>query len=228
MHDLPGVRPLVSATWLNPSAGHHVVTADARELAATERAGERSWSRWTYYSRRYGERGRLFTRSDSGWIATLAGDPVPDVERQIRWLGGLLAGRGMPRLLLEEHLEFLHEELSVAVPERAGDYAVLQQAANSLRDERNAYMADQVLAALETQFRDMVVGTRADDLRAGALIGAAVADERANIPGSVESLTQWLADPARFPQQWREAVEQTLQQARQTALNARAPNPPRH
>ena len=37
--------------------------------------------------RRYGERGRQFTRSDSAWIATLAGHPFPVVERQIDWLG---------------------------------------------------------------------------------------------------------------------------------------------
>src|ERR671933_594218 len=100
MADRPPARPLASASSLNPSAGHHVVTGDPRELAAAERAGERSWTAWTYYERRYGDRGRQFTRSDSAWIAALPGSPASIVERQVRWLGTLLAARGMPRLLL--------------------------------------------------------------------------------------------------------------------------------
>src|SRR5690242_4478357 len=84
-------RTLASATSINPSAGQHVVTADPRELAASERAGDRSWSDWTYYARRYGERGRQFTRSDSAWIVTLTSQAPTVVERQLRWLAELLA-----------------------------------------------------------------------------------------------------------------------------------------
>src|SRR4051812_34517008 len=100
MAEIPPARALASASALNPRAGHHLVTADPRELAAVERAGERSWSTWTYYARRYGERGRQFTRSDSAWVATLGGQAADLVDQQIRWLGALLAARGMPRLLL--------------------------------------------------------------------------------------------------------------------------------
>lgn len=214
MQHVPGERPLASATSLNPSAGHHLVTADPRELAATGRAGERSWTRWTYYGRRYGERGRQFTRSDSAWLATLVASPLAVVEQQIRWLGAVLAARGMPRLLLEEHLEALHEELLVAVPERADEYTVLHQAASALRAERTATVSDAALGTLETAFRQLVAGTGEDDLRAGALIGAAVADEQAGVARAVESLTEWLADPARFAQDWCAAVAQTLENAR--------------
>jgi hypothetical protein len=155
MADPLPTRALASASSLNPSAGHHRVTGDPRELAAVERAGERSWSAWTYYGRRYGARGRRFTRSDSAWIATLPGWPASVVEGQIRWLGALLAARGMPRLLLENHLRILHEELVAAVPERAPEYASLLQAADSLRGEREASMPEGVLGALETGFRDV-------------------------------------------------------------------------
>ena len=220
MPDLPAARALASATSLNPSAGHHVVTTDERELAASERAGERSWYTWTYYARRYAERGRQFTRSDSAWIATLGGNPAPIVERQIRWLGALLAARGMPRLLLEDHLRILHDELAAAVPERASAYAALLQAANSLRAEREAAMPARTLGALETGFRDLVEGAGEDALRAGALIGAAVADEQAGVPRAVDSLMEWLADPARFPAGWLVAVQQTLRRARQSGLDA--------
>jgi hypothetical protein len=198
-------------------AGHHVVTADPRELAACERAGDRSWSAWIYYARRYGERGRQFTRSDSAWIATLAGHPVSMVESQIRWLGALLAARGMPRLLLEEHLRILQEELLAAVPERATEYRVLQQAADSLRSEREATLPVRALSDLETRFRDRLEDAGQDELRAGALIAAAVADEQAGVPRAVESLVEWLADPARFSDPWLAAVEQTLRDATRAA-----------
>jgi hypothetical protein len=221
MSEAPVARPLGVATWLNPSAGHHLVTADPRELAASERAGERSWSSWTYYSRRYGERGRQFTRSDSAWIATLGDHPASTVESQIRWLGALLAARGMPRLLLEDHLRILHDELAAAVPDRAPQYAALLQSAESLRTEREAFLPQRALDTLETVFREVLGDGIVDDLRAGTLIGAAAADEQAGVAGAVDSLMEWLADPGRFPAAWVVAAKQTVGRARRMGTDAR-------
>jgi hypothetical protein len=202
-----------------------MVTGDPRELTAAERAGERSWAAWAYYEHRYGDRGRRFTRSDSAWIATLPGWPASVVERQVRWLGTLLAARGMPRLLLEEHLRILHEELVAAVPERVLEYASLLQAAEGLRSERETYLPESELRVLETGFRDLLEQPTEDDLRAGALIAAAVADERAGVPRAVASLMAWLADPARFPAPWLAAVERTLGRARRGRMDARPAGP---
>ena len=146
----------------------------------------------------------------------MPGWPLATVERQIRWLGTLLAARGMPRLLLEEHLRVLHQELVAAVPERAGEYAVLVQAANTLRREREASIPESRLSALEARFRQLLGSAAEDDMRAGRLIAAAVADERAAVPRAVESLVDWLADPTRFPPHWRTAVDQVLRRARRT------------
>jgi hypothetical protein len=210
-------RPTASATSLNPAAGHHAVTADPRELAAAERAGDRSWATWRYYARRYGDRGRQFTRSDSAWLATLPGSPTAAVQRQIRWLGSVLASRGMPRLLLEDHLRLLHHELVTAVPERAAEYGSLLDAADTLRDERLAYMPEAVVEACERGFHELLESSVEDDLRAGALLAAAVADEQAGLSEAVTSLLDWLADPERFPGRWRLAVDQTLRLARDKA-----------
>ena len=103
------------------------------------------------------------------------------------------------------------------MPDRTSEYAVLLLAANHLRAERDASMPEPTLAALEAGFRDLVEGVADEDLRAGAVIGAAVADEQAGVTGAVESLMEWLADPARFPARWLAAVEQTLQYARRSA-----------
>lgn len=105
------------ASELNPHAGGHPVAAEEEVLEAAFRAGEHSWARWPYYRLRYGERGRAFTRSDSAWLATLAGIPLEGALEQVLWLANLLTSRGMPRLLMEEHLRLLHAELEgVAAP----------------------------------------------------------------------------------------------------------------
>src|ERR671938_675891 len=72
-----------TANALNADAGSHAVTADPLELAAIERAAERSWAAWPYMERWYGERGRRFTRSDSGWIAILPDLPQDAVDAGI-------------------------------------------------------------------------------------------------------------------------------------------------
>jgi hypothetical protein len=102
----------------------------------------------------------------------------------------------MPRLLLEEHLRVLHEELVAAVPERALEYASLLAAANGLRVEREAFVPASVLRTFETGFHDLLQRPTEDDLGADVLIAAAVADERAGVPRAVASLLEWLADPA--------------------------------
>jgi hypothetical protein len=104
-----------------------------------------------------------------------------------------------------------------AVPERASDYAVLLQVAEILDAEIGAFIAQPSFASLETGFRWQVEGTEEDDVRAGALIGAAVADELAGVQGAVESLMDWLADPARFSAKWISAAEQTLRETRRSA-----------
>ena len=203
-----------TANALNADAGSHAVTADPLELAAIERAAERSWAASPYIEQRYGERGRRFTRSDSGWIATLPDLPQDAVDRQLRWLGVLLASRGMPRLLLEEHLEVLAEELAVALPDRAAAYEKLRVGAAGLRRERESHLPAAQLEQLAGTFRQRLPPHLPDEIREGVLIGAAVADERAGIAQAVDSLLAWLADPAHFPARWCTAVDLVLRQAR--------------
>ena len=214
----PARRDPARLAALNPETGDHPLPADPRELAAALRAGERSWAAVPYYAARYGERGERFTRSDSAWLATLAAYPPPVALRQVRWLGGLLAARGMPRWLLERHLDVLHEELVRAVPARRGAYAGLAAAAAALRAERRAHLDDAALAALGAAFDARVGPAWSARLpETGALLGAAVADERAGVPGAVASLTAWLRDPDRFPPPWRHAVSAALRAARARA-----------
>ncbi|MDX6300912.1 MAG: hypothetical protein QOF53_2126 [Nocardioidaceae bacterium] len=209
-------RPAVAA--LNPEAGSHAVTSDPRELRAAIDAGERTRRRFVYYERRYGERGQRFTHSDSAWIVTLAGRPPGVAEGQLRWLGALLAARGMPRWLLEEHLEVLHDELVAAVPEKRSDYDELLRIATLFRDERRSHLDETTSSEVAQAFHRRVGSTAAAELpEAGALLVAAVAEERVGLAGVVDSLMQWLADPARFPAGWVAAATEAIATARQLA-----------
>jgi heme oxygenase len=214
VHILEGLPPYappataLHAKDLNPAAGNHPVTSDVRELDAALRAGQRTWDAYPYYAQRYPERGRQFTRSDSAWLATLARSPQAVVDAQIGWLSRVLAARGMPRRLLEVHLFALHDELRRAVPAAAKDYAKLEVAALGLALSRRSIVSDERLMALSRAF-DVEVGPELARAlpRAGELAVAAAADEHVGIPGAVESLLAWLADPARFPPVWIQAVE---------------------
>ncbi len=192
--------------------------ADAREVEAAVRAGDACWQRFPYYEQRYGERGLRFSRSDAAWQATLCGYPPPQILQQVRWLGRVLAGRGMPTLLLQVQLEILVEELVAAIPEKRAGYEKLLPAAAALHATRCSHLADASVDAIAVEF-DRAVGREwsARLPHTGALLCAAVADELDGNENAVDSLRPWLTDSARFPAEWIAAVEASLAQARRQA-----------
>lgn len=208
---------------LNPEAGSTPVPDDPREVAAALRAGELSLELTPYYGFRYGERGRRFTRSDSAFLVTLATHPRPVVERQILWLAGLLSSRGMPSVLLEQHLRVLHRVLCRAIPRRAASYARLQEAAGLLREARRAHLSDDDCRALARWFvREAGLPPTRLALGTGWLLACAVADERSGIRSAVSSVASWFADPALFPPRFVAAAQSTLAQAQAAARPAPA------
>lgn len=174
--------PRSLASVLNPDAGLHAITTDLREVRAALEASDISWQRFGYYEARFGERGRRFARSDSAWLAVL--DPE-DLERQLGWLGTVLASRGAPRWLLEDHLGVLHERLCAAIPARRSRYRVLSNGARWLAEQRRTVVGDELLARCEREL---------PELRAGALFAAAHADERCGVERAVESMEPWLRE----------------------------------
>lgn len=202
------------ARHVNPEAGDHLISADPAELAAAERATRRSWRRFPYYGRRYGTRGRRFSMSDSGWLLTLC-DLVPERARQqARWLGGVLAARGMPQLLLETHMAMLHEELVGARPAGGARYGRLLECAAALREMRVGAMPEAQMEALAAAFEERVRGVDGAVAGMGVVLAAAVADERAGVPNAVASLEAWACDPTRFPPEWAREVRRTLAEGR--------------
>lgn len=207
--------PVQRASTLNPDAGDHAVTADALEIAAAERAIRRSWAEFPYYARRFGARGRSFSSSDSGWLITLCDLPAEGARRQALWLGTVLAARGMPRWLLEHHLDLLADELAHVRPDDAPRYARLRECADALRERRLAHFDDATFRALEASFDARVEPSELRRLRRmGGILVAAVADERDGIEMAVPSLVSWTTDPATFGDAWIAAVHETIAEAR--------------
>lgn len=214
-------HPRQLLTTLNSEAGDHLVCRESRELQAALRAGDRSRARFPYYERRYGERGRRFTRSDSAWLVALAEQEPAVIAEQITWLARVLAARGMPRWLLETHLEVLHVELISAVPGKAIVYASLRGAARLLRDERLRHLDESLFPAATSAFAARVGAEWDRHLpETGAMLVAAVADELAGVPRAVSSVVRWMTDPSLFPPRWIEAVTATIAGARARAKDA--------
>ncbi|MDP3540800.1 MAG: hypothetical protein Q8S26_19040 [Azonexus sp.] len=206
----------------NPEAGNHPLPEDPREIKAVLRATKRCYRRHPYFARRYEQRGAAFARSDAGYLATLTTHPQSHVDDQVAWLAGVLACRGMPRWLMEEHLELLFEELSQAVPARADDFQKLRSAAAVLRAERQAWIRQADFEILSANF----ASTAGPSLKnAGGLLVAAVCDECCGLPHSVSSLTLWLSNPERFPVKWCSAVSETLAQARALVATKKRTHP---
>ena len=208
----PGPTPpfLVNARSVNPEAGNHLVAADPRALGAALAATRRSWREFPYYARRYGERGRRFSLSDSGWIVTLCQLAEHQAIEEIRWLGRLLAARGMPRYLLERHLRHLHDELrrGEGPGSTTENPAVLIVCADDLRSERLAQVAEDEFLALASNFEVAVRHCRPRVANMGSIVVAAVADELSGIEAALSSLSDWTH--LRFGTDWVATFEATV------------------
>jgi hypothetical protein len=203
-----------TARDINPEAGAHAVSRDPVENAAATMATRKSWKDFPYYPQRYGERGWSFSLSDSSWITTLCDATPEDARAQIVWLGGLLSARGMPQYLLERHLEHLHTALITAMPERSEKYAALQRCAGALRETREAQINAESFKQLADEFDRRVQKNKDRIANMGAVLVAAVADERAGLAAAVSSIETWACDPARFGEEWILAVKEAFAAAR--------------
>ncbi len=198
----------------NPEAGNHPIPDDEREIQAALKASDRGWAEFSYYQERYGERGKRFSDSDTCWLVTLSRLDQESLQGQIDWLGRLLATRGMPQIMLEQTLRFLHEELVNAVPEQTAIYEKLLKSADTLRAARDKVMSEETLQALSGQFDETVGPEMAEKHRnTGKLLVSAVADEKNGIEGAVSALKEWATDGSRFSGEWIAAVNRVIDEA---------------
>ena len=221
LYPFPPESKTFLVTSINAEAGRHPIPSDAREVQAALRAADICWQRFPYFEQRYGERGRRFARSDGAWLATLYPYAAGQILQQVRWLGRVLAARGMPSLLLQVQLEILAGELAAAVPEKKLEYQKLLLAATDLLESRRRHGADDQFHAIAAGF-DHAVGPEwsARLPHTGALIVSAVADESEGREGAIQSLRSWLTDAARFSAEWIAAVQAAFSRTLELARSA--------
>ncbi len=80
--------------------------------------------------------------------ATLYHHEPERICEQVRWLGRVLPGRGMPTFLLADQLEILVEELAAAIPEKRSACEKLLPAAAELRESRRRHLNDVQIQAI--------------------------------------------------------------------------------
>jgi len=229
---------LNSVNPLNPEAGYVPAPEDPRELAAALRAGNISNRIFPYLDWRYKERGRRFTKSDSGWLVWLTRHRWAHVIEQVVWLRDLLSNRGMPSTILETHLRVLFRTLTRSIPEGERRYRSLTDSAQQLQEQREEQISSSRSRQLAADFVGEL-GYGSSPLVEGAarLVIAAVADEKLGVTHAVESLESWITDASQwresddlrdrltptqrrvldaesFPQRWRSAIERTIADAR--------------
>jgi heme oxygenase len=194
-----------TASALNPEAGDHPVPQNREILHAAVRAGRRCRDEFSYYERRYGERGHRFTDSDAAWLAALADKPPFVVSNQVLWLGRVLSARGMPFLLMERQLEILVEELRIldtVVPTEA-----LQTVAADLRQQRNHVCPQNRFDDACTTIARLIASHDVSDFPdlPLMLVGAHV-DMLAGMPECMASLVSWLKRAAVLTHEELESV----------------------
>ncbi|HIJ97245.1 MAG TPA: hypothetical protein HPP94_16220, partial [Desulfuromonadales bacterium] len=207
LYPLPEGASVFTATALNPEAGDHPVPQNPLTLQAALRAGRRCREEFSYYERRYGERGRRFTDSDAAWLATLAELPEAVVASQVLWLGRLLSVRGMPFLLMERQLELLIEELGVIQVSVAALQTVLSDLQSQRRsripqsrfDETCRIVAERISSHTDSDFAGLPF-----------LLVAAFIDTLAGIPECMTSVITWLQDQSILTAEIVETVQRDL------------------
>jgi heme oxygenase len=196
---------------VNFEAGSHAMPQDPREIALALTAGRAAWKAYPYLELRFGERGKRFTSSDSCWLVALTRMPVATATGSLEWLRSVLATRGLPTVILEEHLRAILLAFKSDFPdwsERSARYEpfFLKRAA-----ERRCFGTEAVLSILIDEFDRNFRGYAGFQVESAAkLLTSAWVDENSGIPGALAATREWFTCDARFATPWIENVTALL------------------
>lgn len=203
-------------TSFNPEAGNYPIPTNPLEIKAAITAGMRCWDEFPYFEKRYGERGRRFTVSDSVWLVTICELPDEGVLNQVNWLAKFLAVRGMPTITMEIQMQALYQELSKLVPENEPKYSKYLKAAEHIKQQRIAHIAESTFEdcnlIFDKYFADNnVSGKTYVELKKniGKLVASSIIDEMNGIPDVRNSTENWLKNVDVFPENWILAIDKT-------------------
>ncbi|MFZ9887404.1 MAG: hypothetical protein ACO3JL_07865 [Myxococcota bacterium] len=177
---------------VNPEAGSHPVPSHEGTLIASLEAGRLACEQWTYLRERFGERGLRFSQSDGAWIAAVAQRPLPDVQKEMRWLRMTLSRRGMPHIIIQT---FVEAYCRLMTNDTTADESLerLRGVAQEWTEARLGFMASsfgrkwgEAMSLLAAPLPN----PRAQE--AIALLAAALVDEQAGVRDAYREVAAWL------------------------------------
>lgn len=202
---------------LNPEAGLHPITEHREEIHATRSATRISMDRFPYYRLRYGDRGVRFGDSDGAWFSKLCEGNPGSLLPQVDWLRKVLIHRGLPSILLIDHLEILADELELKAPSRSVHHQNLRDMAHLLR-QSHLGLWEEVFWNWGDQLDLELKASPQAFPRAGHLIISATLGDIKN-DSSPDAFLPWFLERERGHQREDLRFEEILSRVRQDLLN---------
>jgi heme oxygenase len=199
------------AAGINFEAGDHVIPENPREIELALRVGRSMWDMYPYLQCRFGERGKRFTSSDSCWLVALMRMPVETATENLKWLRTVLASRGIPTVILEEHLSAILTVLAAEFAEGIELGARYEPFLSGLDLERRTLGGIEGALLQVEQFEPQFQACAGFTVPSAAkLIASAWLDEQSGITGSLASVRDWFSDPTRFSDDWVSTVDRLM------------------
>jgi heme oxygenase len=193
---------------INFEAGDHAMPQNPLEIALALRAGRAAWKKYPYLERRFGERGKRFTSSDSCWLVALLRSSEATATKSLEWLRAVLASRGIPSVILEGHLLSILQLLAAEFPDQIEIRTRFDRFLSGLETERRGLGGIEPLSHLIAQFNRRFHGCSGLTVdSAASLIASAWIDERYGITGSLTAVQDWFVESERFSDDWIAAVD---------------------
>jgi hypothetical protein len=187
---------------INFEAGDHAIPENPSEIALALRAGKAAWDKFPYLGLRYGERGKRFTNSDSCWLVTLTRMHPEVATKNLEWLRAVLASRGIPTVILEQHLRIIIEELALEFSDQIERRKIFDLFLSRLDYERRS-IGSHTVGRLVKKFDQRFSACAGNAVPSAAeLIASAWTDERFGICNALASTLGWFLDPERFTCEW--------------------------
>ena len=199
-------------TSLNPEAGNFPIPTNPLEIEAAIIAGLRCWDEFSFFEKRYGERGKRFSASDAVWLVTLHELSLELANNQVKWLAKYLANRGMPVITMEFQLRCMYEELVKFIPDNEQKYKTLLLASEQLENERTKIVSSAIFEKSNSIFTEFCVQLKVSEepmKNTGILIASSIADVKNGFEPSLQSFKTWMTNPELFSSNWIQAVENT-------------------
>src|SRR5262249_4514625 len=151
-----------------------------------------------------------FTNSDGCWLVALARAPRQvAVTKSLEWLRTLLAGRGIPTVILESHLQAILRAIGAEFPDQLAMQIQFDPFLSDRRAERSRLFGAEsrlhLIDVFDKRFR-ACAGFKIES--AAELIASAWIDEHSGISGALAALCNWLTDAERFSADWIATVHE--------------------